>query len=273
MSDLARELSTAIELCKEAGTIVLGYYDTEYEISYKSANDPVTQADQASNAFITAQLKTLFPEDGILAEESKDDLSRLDAKRVWLVDPMDGTKEFIDKVGQFAVMIGLVEDGVPVLGVVYQPTTDSMFTAVKGAGAFLVREGKRQRLAVSDVSDAAKMRLVVSRSHRSPLVNAIMESLGIEKDVASGSVGLKVGLMVQDKSDLYIHPNSKTKEWDTCAPQVILEEAGGVITDCWGNPLKYNKQNTYNDKGFIASNGKLHQEIVDAIIPFLDRMD
>ncbi len=273
MGQYLRELNVAVELAKEAGNIVLNFYDKEYDVSFKGENDPVTQADKASNEYITSELNRRFPEDGILAEESQDNLSRLQTRRVWIVDPMDGTREFIDKVGQFAVMIGLSVEGHPVLGVVYQPTTDTMFTAVKGEGAFRIQNGKKTKLSVSDISEPSDMRLVVSRSHRSHLVDSIMQSLGIEKEVASGSVGLKVGLMVQNKSDIYIHPNSKTKEWDTCAPQIILEEAGGEITDCWGSPLTYNKENTYNDKGFVASNGTVHWQIVEHVIPFLDKMD
>lgn len=92
-------------------------------------------------------------------------------------------------------------------------------------------------------------------------------------DVSSGSVGLKVGLLADQQADLYIHPNSKTKEWDTAAPQIILEEAGGKMTDCWGRPLKYNKQNVYNAQGYVASNGQRHDEIVEKITPFLSQMD
>lgn len=270
---LTKELATAKELALEAGRIVLRYYDQDIEVGLKKEKEPVTQADKDSNTFITTELANVFPDDGILAEESKDDLSRLNRQRIWIIDPMDGTKEFIDKVGQFAVMIGLAEDGIPTLGVVYQPTTGMMLLAVRGQGAHLVIDGQKRQVHVSDVQDIPDMRLVVSRSHRSHLVDSIRNSLEIKKEVASGSVGLKVGLLIQQQSDLYIHPNSKTKEWDTAAPQIILEEAGGTITDCWGNPLKYNKENVYNDKGFIASNGKRHTEIIETIEPFLSGMD
>ncbi|MFQ5708225.1 MAG: 3'(2'),5'-bisphosphate nucleotidase CysQ [bacterium] len=269
---LKKELEVAEALVREAGHIVLSYYHREYQIDLKREQEPVTQADKASNTFITQQLRDAFPEDGILAEESRDDLSRLQRRRVWLVDPMDGTKEFIDKVGQFAVMIGLVENGRPILGVVFQPTTDTLFSAVKGAGAFVTRGGQKSSLRVSQVSEIEQMRLVVSRSHRAPLVDTMKNSLGISREVSSGSVGLKVGLLVESKSDLYLHPNSKTKEWDTCAPEIILQEAGGRMTDCWGAPLKYNKENVYNEMGFIASNGKKHEEIAAKINPFLDRL-
>lgn len=267
------ELKNAVDLVKEAGQILIKYYDQDYDVEFKKGDGPVTAADKASNEFITKSIAELYPEDGILSEESKDNPGRLLKTRVWLVDPMDGTREFIDKVGQFAAMIGLVENGQPVLGVVYKPTTASLYTAVKGQGAYLTRDGQRSQLAVSEISDMSQMRLVVSRSHRSPLVESIKTSLEIESDISSGSVGLKVGLMVEQKADLYIHPNSKTKEWDTCAPQIILEEAGGKITDCWGAPLKYNKQNTYNIKGFVASNRQKHAQIIERIQPFLEQMD
>jgi len=270
---LKRELQVARELCLGAGGIILEHYAKDVEVQMKDENSPVTQADRDSNLFITQKIGELFPDDGILAEESKDDASRLGKRRVWVVDPMDGTREFIDKVGQFAVMIGLVENGRPILGVVYQPTTEMMLFAVKGEGAFLMQKGEPKRVSVSDLREPGAMRLVVSRSHRSPLVDSIMKALEIDQDVKSGSVGLKVGLLVKQESDLYIHPNSKTKEWDTAAPQIILEEAGGKMTDCWGKPLVYNKEDTYNRKGFVASNGKAHAEIVARIEPFLGDMD
>ncbi len=269
---LQKELEVAQELALQAGKILMSYYDQDVEVHLKDKDSPVTQADRDSNEFITTELAKVFPDDGILAEESKDGLGRLSKRRVWIVDPMDGTKEFIEKVGQFAAMIGLAVDGVPVLGVVFQPTTETLFYAIKGEGASAHRNNEAMPLNVSDVSDVSQMRLVVSRSHRAPLVDTIKNALQIDKEVASGSVGLKVGLLGQQQSDLYIHPNSKTKEWDTCAPQVILEEAGGRITDCWGIPLQYNQEDTYNSKGFIASNDQSHDEIVRKVAPFLDQL-
>jgi len=260
-------------LSVEAGKIILKHYDQDISVSLKKQNEPVTEADKESNQYITEQLHAMFPDDGILAEESKDSHERLDKSRVWLIDPMDGTKEFIDKNGQFAVMIGLILDGRPVMGVVYQPVTKKMFYATKGDGSFLRKDDEITKLTVSSVSQPGEMRLVVSRSHRSKLLDKIKNELRIEKDVATGSVGLKVGLLAENKSDLYIHPNSKTKEWDTCAPQIILEEAGGRMTDCWGNTMQYNKSNVFNDKGYVASNNHCHSEIVDRIEPFLAEMD
>jgi len=268
-----KELDIALNLCREAGEVVLQYYGKDVGISVKKDDSPVTQADKASNEYITSKLQELFPADGILAEESKDNSDRLNRDRVWIVDPMDGTREFIDQIGQFAVMIGLAVNKRPVLGVVYQPTEDKMFYAVAGQGAFVLKDGNRTQVYVSDAEAIPDMRLVVSRSHRSHLVDSIRDSLQITQEVSSGSVGLKVGLLIENRSDLYIHPNSKTKEWDTCAPEIILHEAGGKITDCWGNPLQYNKENTFNDKGFIASNNRKHDHIISKIEPFLADMD
>lgn len=269
---LKEELKIATELVKEAGKIVLKYYHQDYQVDMKKENEPVTQADHSSNEFITAKLREYFPEDGILAEESKDDLSRLEKRRVWLVDPMDGTREFIDKIGEFSVMIGLVESGRPVLGAVFQPTTGVLYSAALGLGAFVSQNGEQRRLKVSDVTDISQMTMVVSRSHRAALVDKMKLALGLKKEVSSGSVGLKVGLMAETKCDLYLHPNSKTKEWDTCAPEIILQEAGGQITDCWGEPLRYNKRNVYNDKGFVASNSRCHRRILEIIRPFLNEL-
>lgn len=267
-----KELNSIEELVREAGQIVLKYYDQDYKIEFKNEREPVTQADRASNAFITEKLKTVFPEYGILAEESRDDSERLHCDRVWLVDPMDGTQEFIDKVGEFSIMIGLVEHGRPVVGVVYHPSSDTLYSAAKNEGAFVTRNGKRSPLKVSRVSEIKQMRLVVSRSHRAALVDCMKNALGIEKEVCSGSVGLKVGLLAEARSDLYLHPNTKTKEWDTCAPDMILHEAGGKMTDLWGEPLRYNKSYVYNEKGFIASNGRKHFEIIEQVKPFLNQL-
>lgn len=119
---LTKELDIAQKLSKEAARMILDFYDRGFEVEFKEKNNPVTQADKAANEFITSELEKSFPNDAILAEELKDDFQRLQKRRVWLVDPLDGTKEFISKNGEFCVMIWLVEECRPILGVVYQPT-------------------------------------------------------------------------------------------------------------------------------------------------------
>lgn len=267
VSDLTvRELPLVERLVREAGELIRQFYAEGAEVSWKGVNDPVTAADHAANDHLVSGLRAAFPEDGILAEESVDDARRLACRRVWIVDPLDGTREFINKIDEFSVMVGLAIDGVPALGVVYQPVADVLYRGVPGQAAEAVRRGVVGPLAVSSVVQTADIRLVASRSHRDPLVSAIRSQLGITQDQPSGSVGLKVGLLATGVCDLYVHPGPGLKEWDTCAPEAILRAAGGAIGDCWGRPLEYNKPNARQRFGLAASNGRLHQEIIAATI-------
>jgi 3'(2'), 5'-bisphosphate nucleotidase len=261
---LHHELPIVEQLVREAGALVRAYYDNGAEVSWKGIDDPVTAADHAANEHLVAGLRRAFPSDGILAEESHDDKARRQRRRVWIVDPLDGTKEFIGRIGEFSIMVGLAIEGVAVLGVVYQPVADLLYRGAPGLLAEAVEHGVARPLAVSRVADPAQMRLVASRSHRDPLVDAVRRDLGITQDRPSGSVGLKVGLLATGQCDLYIHPAPGLKEWDTCAPDAILRAAGGVITDAWGRPLRYNKSDVRQRQGLAASNGAVHARIVAA---------
>ncbi len=250
---------------REAGAIVLKYYAQTAEVEWKTPTEPVTAADKASNEFLVEKLRKEFPEYGLLAEESRDDRSRLEKELIWMVDPMDGTKEFISRNGEFSVMVGLVESGRPVLGAVYQPTEDRLYLGAKDVKAELSQAAEAQPLRVSTRSEVANFRLVVSRSHLEPVVDDIRQRLGIDEIRQSGSVGLKCGLIARDECDLYIHPSHHTKLWDSCAPQAILEAAGGIMTDIYGKPLDYTGESVQNISGMLASNGQRHEEIVEII--------
>jgi 3'(2'), 5'-bisphosphate nucleotidase len=217
-------------------------------------------------------LRRHFPDDGILSEEATDDEIRLSKARVWLVDPMDGTKQFIERIGEFAVMIGLAAHGKPVLGVVYNPSNNKMYYAATGIGAYLEESLTTKRLHVSALTDPAQMIAAMSRSHHSPKVDAIKERLGIRHQVQSGSVGLKVGLLVEGQAHLYLHLGAKTNQWDTCAPQAILEAAGGTMTDRNGHPLQYNITEIRNLQGVVASNGVMHERVIEEIQHVLARL-
>lgn len=264
------ELRTAIHLARESGAIVKTFYDVPPTVRWKDPTEPVTEADKAVNAYLVKQLSQRFPQDGVLAEESKDNLSRLQRRRVWLVDPLDGTAEFIAHNGEFCIMIGLAVEGLPVVGVVYQPIDDILYAAVLGAGAFVEEFGERYPLRVSTESDIKKHRLVVSRSHRPPLVSNIIARLGIQRERSIGSVGLKIGLIARGHAEFYVHPNPGTKEWDTCAPDIIVREAGGIMTDCWNRPLLYNQRDIVQRFGVLASNGQAHAVLADLIAEVLD---
>lgn len=261
---LHRELPIVEQLVREAGKLVRQFYDTGADVAWKGANDPVTAADHAANQHLVAGLRRAFPGDGILSEESHDDQARRQRRRVWIVDPLDGTKEFIGRIGEFSIMVGLAIEGQAALGVVYQPVADLLYRGAPGLLADVVQQGVVQPLAVSRVADPAQMRLVASRSHRDPLVGAVCRDLGITQDRPSGSVGLKVGLLATGQCDLYIHPSPGLKEWDTCAPDAILRAAGGAMGDAWGRPLRYNKADVRQRQGLAASNGLIHARIVAA---------
>jgi 3'(2'), 5'-bisphosphate nucleotidase len=268
-----RELTVALELAREAGAAILDLYEGPLDIQQKADADdrePVTQADKLANEIIVKRLVREFPEDGILAEESVDTERRLGKSRVWMIDPLDGTTGFIDGNGDFAVQIGLAEDNACVLGVVYQPLTGVLYRAVSGGGAWVERpEAEPERARVSNRIDLSTMRLAASRSHRSPRMDKVVQKFGVKQEVRRGSVGIKVGLIVEQQCDLYVHLSPRTKQWDTCAPEIILQEAGGKLTDLFGQPLRYNSREVQNRNGIVASNGVAHQEIIGALGPLL----
>jgi 3'(2'), 5'-bisphosphate nucleotidase len=259
--DLSAELEFAMTTAREAATIVNTFYIGSAEVRYKSENEPVTEADRSANQHIVARIQMAFPDDGILSEESKDDLARLHKERVWIVDPLDGTKEFIARNGEFSIMIGLAIHGQAMLGVVMQPDPGLLYAGAVNGGAYLYEAGERIALQVSDVPETSKMILVTSRSHRPQIVDKMSKTLHINRERISGSVGLKVGLIARNLADLYVHPSPGCKEWDLCAPCALLEAAGGVMTDCWGNPLHFNQRDVKAHNGVIASNGVAHTAI------------
>ena len=274
MNSYEHELRVVCELARTAGAAILEHYEGPLKIAQKSSADdlePVTQADTIANDLIVTHLKREFPNDGILAEESVDTTHRLDKSRVWMVDPLDGTNGFIDGNGDFAVQIGLAVDGQCVLGVVYQPLPGVLYRAVRGAGTWIERpEFETTRANVSQTRTIVDMRLAASRSHRSPRMNRVVERFGFKEEVQRGSVGIKIGLLIEQQCDVYIHLSSRTKQWDTCAPEVILTEAGGRVTDLFGYPLNYNVPDVQNRNGLIASNGVSHERIVETLAPLLN---
>jgi 3'(2'), 5'-bisphosphate nucleotidase len=269
----AQELKVAQDLAREAGALLLDYYEQGVAVEQKIAEDhyhePVTIADRASNELIVNGLLASFPADGILAEESTDDYERLSKPRVWMIDPVDGTSGFIDHDDDFAVQIGLTVEGEAVLGVVYQPVPDALFWAVRGAGAWAERGGPPERVEVAKEAKLSQMTLAVSRSHRSPRMDTVVRAYGFAQEVRRGSVGIKIGLIADQLAHLYIHLSPRTKQWDTCAPEVILTEAGGVLTDLFGQPLRYNTREVQNLNGLIASNSVIHSELVARMQPLL----
>lgn len=247
---LRMELAAACDAARAAGRAAMRFYGSARGVE-KEGGSPVTEADHAANRVIVDALAAAFPGDAILSEESADSAARLSAERVWIVDPLDGTREFLAQNGEFAVMIGLAVGGRAVLGVVYQPADDVLFAAAEGEGASITRGGETVPLRCDEPGGDA-LRLVGSRSHPDPLLVRMQEALGITDVRPSGSVGVKCGLIALGERDLYVHPVPYLKEWDTCAPEAILRAAGGDVTDCRGEPLRYNKPDPRQPHGIVA---------------------
>ena len=271
---LEKELEIAVDLARRAGEIILDFYANDFEVEEKihadAFSEPVTIADRTASRLIVEKLARAFPDDGILSEEETDDFERLRKKRAWIIDPLDGTQGFVDRNGDFAVQIGLSEAGASILGVVFLPTENCLYYATRGAGAYLIKDGgSPQRLGVSGETGFGRMNLAVSRSHRSPKMSRVFGSFGLKKEIRRGSVGLKVGLLAERKCDLYIHLSPRTKHWDTCAPEIILKEAGGEMTDLFGRRIVYNTRNVHNYNGVLASNGAAHALAVERMKPLL----
>ncbi|MET0388410.1 MAG: 3'(2'),5'-bisphosphate nucleotidase CysQ [Polyangiales bacterium] len=262
-----RELSQVTAIAREAGQVLLDIYATEFTVDFKGQgkSDPVTEADRRANSLIVAALREAFPDDGIIAEESELNADALTRKRIWYVDPLDGTKEFIAKNGEFSVMIGLAVEGQAQLGVVFQPSDGTLYGGVIGEGAWVERDGVRRALHVSTQADTSLLGLIVSRSHRPTNTDELRRRLGIQRELTSGSVGLKVGQIAEQHADVYVHMSDKSSAWDTCAPEALLVAAGGRFTDLAGQPIRYAKADVRTRQGILACNAAAFERVLPVV--------
>ncbi|XYH99255.1 3'(2'),5'-bisphosphate nucleotidase CysQ family protein [Sorangium sp. So ce1128] len=272
MNQNDRELDEIVRIARAAAAIVMDVYATPFTVEMKGPGDPVTRADREANALICSALEAAFPGEAILAEESvpaADELAaRFRQERVFFVDPLDGTREFADRNGEFAVMIGLSVRGRAALGVVVMPTTGEALAGRADADAGLAfleaKDGSRRPLRVSSVGAPADATLVVSRSHRPKEIEPLLARLGITRVVPCGSVGVKIARIATGEVDLYVHGGGGAKLWDSCAPEAVLRGAGGRFTDLSGAPIDYAGPGLKLARGIIASNGALQDAVVAA---------
>ncbi|MFB5619602.1 MAG: 3'(2'),5'-bisphosphate nucleotidase CysQ [Nitrosopumilus sp.] len=258
--DRIPELDIAIKAANEAGKAILEIYLGDYETSTKNDDSPITDADLKSNEVIKKILSQTKYQ--ILSEEDKDDLSRLSKETIWIVDPLDGTSDFIDKTGEFTVMISLIKNKKPILGVIGWPTEKTLFVAQKGSGAFRFSNEEWSKISVTKVSEIPKCRTVGSRHHLSDKEKEFIEKLGI-KDFTSIGSSLKVGKISSGEAEAYITTTNKMKEWDSAASYCIISEAGGKMTDMSGNDLTYNNKDVHHQNGILVTNGLIHDKIVE----------
>jgi len=259
ISDKIPELDIAIEAAIEAGNAILEIYQKDYKISTKNDDSPITDADLKSNEIIKNILSQT--KHWILSEEDKDDLQRISQETIWIIDPLDGTSDFIDKTGEFTVMISLIKNKKPILGVIGWPTEKTLFVAQKDSGAFKFSNEKWEKISVTKISEVPKCRTVGSRHHLSDKEKSFIKKLGIEDFISIGS-SLKVGKISSGEAEAYITTTNKMKEWDSAASYCIISEAGGKMTDMLGNDLTYNNKNVYHQNGILVTNGLVHNKII-----------
>lgn len=240
-----------VAIARRAGAAIMAIYAQDFAVEAKADASPLTAADMASHRIICDGLAALTPEVPILSEESKatDWELRRHWQRYWLVDPLDGTREFVKKNGEFTVNIALIEEGVSVLGVVYAPALDYLVHGERGVGAF-VRDGEREIELTTQRPPPSPLRVAASRSHLDARTAAALEKMGPTDRIGMGS-SLKFGRIAEGRIDVY--PRfGPTSEWDTAAAQCVLEAAGGVVLTLDGQPLRYNTKDSLLNPDFIA---------------------
>lgn len=247
-------VSVLKDLAVRAGQVIMDIYETDFSVDYKDDASPLTMADKQANALIVEGLQKSFPQTAILSEEVKDDKSRRDNDYCFIVDPLDGTKEFVKRNGQFTVNIALVYQQRPIVGVIYVPVTKDLYYATKDEGAFKQDgvTGEISQLQVSDKTDSIIW--VGSKSHSTENEAKLIEAhkKQITETISAGS-SLKGCLVAEKKADVY-YRFGLTCEWDTAAMHCIAETAGAVIRQMDHTELLYNREDTLNSKGFYIVN-------------------
>lgn len=249
----------AIRAAQAGGEAIMDVYGSVRSYQTKDDDSPVTEADLRSNDAIKSVLSgTGLP---ILSEEDTDSGERLAAETVWIVDPLDGTSDFIDRTGEFTVMVALVTGGRPVVGVIGWPAGDTLYVAQAGDGSWMRDAAGWARMEVSRTAETSGCTAVTSRHHLTEREGGFLESLGVRDRRALGS-SLKVAQIGSGRADIYITFTDRMKEWDTAASHCIIHEAGGRMTDVSGNELSYNRPDVYHRNGILVTNGTVHDRIL-----------
>lgn len=251
-----RLLNSVNEIAQQAGAAIMAIYRNPQEIAEtgKADGSPLTQADLAAQRIIVAGLHLLTPDMPMLSEEAANIpyAERALWRRYWLVDPLDGTKEFIKRNGEFTVNIALIQDGIPILGVVYAPALDLSYYAARNHGAYLQR-GNNPPVPISAKAHSAftPIKVVASRSHRDVRTNELLSRLGAHQCISMGS-SLKLCLVAEGAADFYPRLGP-TMEWDTAAAHAVVHAAGGCVCDVQGRELQYNKTDLHNPEFLVFS--------------------
>ena len=276
MSTLSDELNVALDVIRKAGAEVMRLYSSFEKIEDAPA-DISTDADRRSQELILKRLIAEFPEDGLCAEESMPELTERasSGSRHWVVDPIDGTRGFARKNGEFSIMIGLVDQGAAVLGVVYEPAIDRVTYASKGAGCFVRQpfDAEPVRCKVTATGSYAAAILSMSRSQGADGERRMLDAFGAARAVQTYSAGIKLAQVARGETDSYLGDYLTLHDWDVCAGHILVEEAGGTVTNIHGRTITYNGSGKSLDgKGIIGTNRLLHQAalatLASGAVPF-----
>jgi myo-inositol-1(or 4)-monophosphatase len=264
------ELNLAMDAAREAGAHLMRFYGSQYSVENKNSTggapglrdldyDPLTSADIAANTCLQDMLRGSYPDYGWLSEETVDSPERLTTDAVWIVDPLDGTKEFVSQIGEFAVSIALVEAGRPAVAAMYNPVTEELFSAVRGGGSFL--NGKR--IYCTECPRLYQAALTVSRSEAARgEVDPLRPHVGNVREI--GSVAYKLAVVSAGFSDVNVSVQPKN-EWDVCAGDLLVCEAGGLMLDLDGNERQYNQRDPLIRRGLVAGNPELTNDLLTLI--------
>lgn len=262
MIDLEKLMSPTVDITQQAGMEIMKLYRGAFDVQEKSPDNPVTEADFAADTLLREKLGALLPEAGWLSEETADTAERLEKEWVWVVDPLDGTKEFVMGIPEFSVSVGLVQNGRVVLGVVYNPAANELYTAVRGQGLRL----NSNPVTVSERAELAGALVDASRSERKRGEFAPFEEV-LELQTM-GSIAYKLARTAAGQADATWSRGPK-HEWDICAGVLLVEEGGGTCVDLDDAPFVFN-QSFPKVNGIIADNGQLHTAVVAALAPYRD---
>ncbi|MBP7634571.1 3'(2'),5'-bisphosphate nucleotidase CysQ [Candidatus Ozemobacteraceae bacterium] len=257
-----------LETASAAAREIMRVYAGEFAVDMKGGVEPVTQADRNADALIVGALKARFPEDAVLSEENGLQASGRAGRRVWFIDPVDGTKEFVKRNGEFSVQIGMSVDGVLELGIVLQPATGDTWLAARDEGCHHRTPGGAWSRVVLPPRGDGPLVLAISRSHPSMLAVRAARELGCDRQLERGGVGLKLMAIASGAAHYYLNDSNSTKAWDIAAPEILFTEAGGIVTDLRGEPFRYDVNDYLHRNGLLAS---CDRELHDRLLAFARR--
>ncbi|HKO94778.1 MAG TPA: 3'(2'),5'-bisphosphate nucleotidase CysQ [Polyangiaceae bacterium] len=263
------ELDFLAAVARDAGRVIMQHYSTEFRVDYKGPGDPVTDADRAANTLICERLRAQFPDAAIVAEESPPEAYRgyRERQRVFFVDPLDGTREFVAKNGEFVVMIGLLIADQVTLGVIYAPATNRLWCGETGVGAYRVEaDGTERPLRVGNVVEPEQVRIAISRSRRGEPLNRALSRISPRVVTPRGSAGLKGALVADDEADAYLAIGGAGKHWDSCALEALVVAAGGAVTDAYGHALQYRAEGLELEHGLLVTNPGLQRVLLPLLV-------